>query len=251
MIGSISLPVPVNTIITEPSEIISSKYFGFTPGVGYQETDTIQSGKGYWVKVAQDGEIILGSEVSFECGISQVLYSNKTYNTVQIGSQCWLKENLDVGTRIDVTQEQTNNSTIEKYCYNNDPNNCNTYGGLYQWNEAMQYTTAEDARGICPNGWHLPTNVEFQALGTSVGGDGNALKEIGQGVGGGAGTNTSGFSALLAGFRYNYSSQNSSYTRNSKCNKAGVYCNSFTGHGEDGLGKGSVRRSGCPKQAWR
>jgi uncharacterized protein (TIGR02145 family) len=134
-------------------------------------------------------------------GTPTVTYSGKTYNTVQIGTQCWLKENLDVGTRIDGTQEQTNNSTIEKYCYNNDPNNCNTYGGLYQWNEAMQYSTTEGARGICPSGWHIPTRTEVGTLSATVSADGNALKEIGQGTGLGAGTNTSGFSALLSGNR--------------------------------------------------
>jgi uncharacterized protein (TIGR02145 family) len=134
-------------------------------------------------------------------GTPTVEYAGKTYNTVLIGTQCWLKENLDVGTRINGSQNQTNNSTIEKYCYNNDTNNCNTYGGLYQWNEAMQYSTTPGTRGICPPGWHIPTYAEYQTLSTTVGGDGNALKAIGQGTGGGAGTGTSGFSALLSGDR--------------------------------------------------
>ena len=59
-----------------------------------------------------------------------------------------------------------------------------------------------NVQGICPDGWHIPTNAEFQTLKSAVVGDGNALKAIGQGTAGGAGTNTSGFSALLAGFRY-------------------------------------------------
>lgn len=128
-----------------------------------------------------------------------VSYSGKTYNVVIIGSQIWLKENIDVGTRIDGSQNQIENETIEKYCYNDEPNNCDTYGGLYQWNEAMQYTTTAGTQGICPGGWHIPTLSEFQTLSTTVSNDGNALKDIGQGSGGGAGTNTSGFSALLAG----------------------------------------------------
>lgn len=66
----------------------------------------------------------------------------------------------------------------------------------------MQYTTTPGTRGICPSGWHIPTYSEFQTLSTARGGDGNALKAIGQGTGGGAGTNTSGFSELLAGARY-------------------------------------------------
>jgi uncharacterized protein (TIGR02145 family) len=135
-------------------------------------------------------------------GTATVTYEGKTYNTVQIGNQCWLRENLDVGTMIQGSQDQTNNGIKEKYCYDNDPANCTTYGGLYQWNETMQYVTNEGAQGICPPGWHIPTMSEFQTLKDAVGGDGNALKEIGQGSGGGAGTNTSGFSALLAGDRF-------------------------------------------------
>src|SRR5664280_1101575 len=134
-------------------------------------------------------------------GIPTVTYSGKTYNTLQIGAQCWLKENLDVGTMIDSLANPSNNGIIEKYCYGNNPANCTTYGGLYQWNEAMQYVTTEGAQGICPEGWHVPTNAEFQALGIAVGGNSNALKAIGQGTGSGAGTNTSGFSVLLAGAR--------------------------------------------------
>ena len=128
-------------------------------------------------------------------------YGGKTYHTVQIGSQCWLKENLDVGIMIDSLQNATDNGTIEKYCYNNDTARCTLYGGLYQWNEAMQYSTTPGTQGICPPGWHIPTFTEFDTLRSAVTNDGNALKEIGQGTGGGAGTNTSGFSALLAGYR--------------------------------------------------
>ena len=129
--------------------------------------------------------------------VATVVYEGKTYNTVAIGDQCWLKENLDVGTQVNGSLEQTNNGTIEKYCYNNDPANCTTYGGLYQWNEAMQYVTTQENKGICPIGWHIPNGGEFPG----GYGDGNALKAIGQGTGYGAGTNTSGFSALLAGYR--------------------------------------------------
>ncbi len=154
-----------------------------------------------------------GSSGGSSC-VPTVTYLGKTYNTVQIGTQCWLKENLDVGTMIQGNQEQTNTGTVEKYCYNNDANNCATYGGLYQWAEAVQYkngatnTTSPNpafsgnVQGICPPGWHIPTKTEFETLGTAVSNNNsNALKAIGQGAGSGAGTNTSGFSALLAGDR--------------------------------------------------
>jgi len=135
-------------------------------------------------------------------GIPTVAYAGKVYNTVQIVSQCWLKENLDVGTRIDGTVNQTNNGTIEKYCYNDAPTNCTTYGGLYKWYEAMQYVTTSGTKGICPTGWHIPTDAEFTTLSTTVNNNSNVLKAIGQGSGDGTGTNTSGFSALLAGRNY-------------------------------------------------
>jgi uncharacterized protein (TIGR02145 family) len=128
--------------------------------------------------------------------------NGKVYNTVLIGNQCWLRENLDIGTRINGSQTQTNNSTIEKYCYNDNPSNCNMYGGLYQWDEAMQYVTNQGAKGICPTGWHVPTLSEFMMLGGTVVGDANALKAVLQGTGNGAGTNSSGFTALLAGDRF-------------------------------------------------
>jgi uncharacterized protein (TIGR02145 family) len=65
-------------------------------------------------------------------------------------------------------EEMTGNGIIEKYCYDNDTNNCNTYGGLYQWDEMMQYSTQEGTQGICPPGWHLPTDEEWKGLEGSV-----------------------------------------------------------------------------------
>jgi uncharacterized protein (TIGR02145 family) len=86
------------------------------------------------------------------------------YNTVQIGEQCWMQENLNIGTKIFHNVAQTNNPVIEKYCYGNVSANCETYGGLYQWDEMMQYTNQEGAQGICPAGWHLPADAEWAAL---------------------------------------------------------------------------------------
>lgn len=145
-----------------------------------------------------DGEIDEDCEPQPCPGIPTINYEGKTYNTVQIGTQCWLRENLDIGTMIPGNQYPSNNGTIEKHCYNNLTTNCDFYGALYRWDEAMQYTTTEGTRGICPEGWHIPTNSEYQVL-VNFAGDGNSLKAVGQGVGGGAGTNSSGFTGLLAG----------------------------------------------------
>ncbi len=138
------------------------------------------------------------SIVIFICGASKVSYGGKDYNTVLIGNQCWFKENLDVGTMISGSADQTDNSIIEKYCYDNNTANCALYGGLYQWNEAMQYVTTEGARGICPEGWHVPTRAQFITLSDFVGWLANALRREDQGINS---TNTSEFSGLYAGFR--------------------------------------------------
>jgi len=58
------------------------------------------------------------------------------------------------------------NGVIEKYCYNDDTANCSIYGGLYQWNEAMNYSQTPGAQGICPDGWHIPTDEEWCTLTT-------------------------------------------------------------------------------------
>jgi len=157
-------------------------------------------------------EITFDNTTNFTCG-NPILYGGDLYPTVLIGSQCWFQKHLNIGTKIAGSFDQTDNNIIEKYCYNDIDANCITYGGLYQWAETVQYlngatnTTSPDpaftgnVQGICPEGWHIPTLPEFQTLNTEVSNDGNALKAQGQGTGYGAGTNTSGFSALLAGQR--------------------------------------------------
>ncbi len=59
MIGSLSVPMPVKLVYSQPDSIISSKYYRFAAGTGYVETDTIQPGGGYWIKVKQDGMLYL------------------------------------------------------------------------------------------------------------------------------------------------------------------------------------------------
>lgn len=98
-----------------------------------------------------------------------ITYGGQTYATILMpDGKCWMAENLNIGTMINGGTNPTNNGLIEKYCYNNDAANCTTYGGLYHWNEMMQYTTTEGAQGICPTGWHLPTDAEWTALETAL-----------------------------------------------------------------------------------
>lgn len=115
------------------------------------------------------------------CGIP-FEYEGQVYNTVQIGTQCWMAENLNVGIRVNGTEDQTNNDVIEKYCYEDDTLNCDTYGGMYKWNEVMNYSTSENTIGICPDGWHIPSNSDYQTLADYLGGSsiaGGKIKETG------------------------------------------------------------------------
>jgi len=146
---------------------------------------------------------------TWACGDAFVDARNgQSYTTVQIGTQCWMADNLNIGSRIDGANNQTDNSTIEKYCYNDDDANCTTYGGLYQWDEMMQYTTTAGVQGICPSGWSIPTDEEWTTLTNYLGGEsiaGGEMKEAGtthwDSPNTGA-TNNSGFTALPGGLRH-------------------------------------------------
>ncbi len=132
-------------------------------------------------------------------GTVAVKYGGHLYPTVQIKERCWLKENLDIGTMISSDTVMSDNGIIEKYCYDNDPANCEVYGGLYQWNELMQYSIEEKSQGICPDGWHVPSIDEFNNM--TYGYTGDDFKEKGNAhwLPGSFGLNTTGFTALPSG----------------------------------------------------
>ena len=164
---------------------------------------------------------VMGIDISIDAcnGETSILYETRTYSIVSIGTQCWMAENLNVGTRIDGVNDQTNNSTLEKYCYDDLESNCDIYGGLYQWDEMMQYSTAPGVQGICPPGWHLPTDEEWKQLEGEVdsqygypdsewnnigyrGSDvGHHLKSTTEWLSNGNGDDSFGFTALPGGYR--------------------------------------------------
>lgn len=107
----------------------------------------------------------------FSCGDTLVdSRDGKSYTTIQIGNQCWMAENLNIGTMIPAASAQTDNDTIEKYCYDNQEMWCELYGALYQWDEFMQYSTSEGVKGICPEGWHVSTYSDWITLINYLGG---------------------------------------------------------------------------------
>jgi uncharacterized protein (TIGR02145 family) len=134
-----------------------------------------------------------------------------TYNTIKIGNQIWMSENLKTtkfqdGTPLDNTGETTNAvwaaasvSGSSKYwaLVNGTTANTQTYGLLYNQFAVTGSTTGATANvNLCPIGWHVPTSTEFTILTTSVGGSATQLKST---ILGYNGTNLSGYNALLSG----------------------------------------------------
>jgi len=182
-------------------------------GIGY-----CQHSEGYLVKMFSDDTLVYPA--SFSCGDPYTDHrDDQIYNTIQIGEQCWMAKNLNIGEMINSTEIMINNGVIEKYCYDNDPDNCEEYGGLYQWDEMMQYVNDSATQGICPEGWYLPTDYEWKILEGTVDsqypvGDtiwnnlqyrgydaGKNLKSTSGWYSYGNGTDLYGFTALPGGFR--------------------------------------------------
>jgi uncharacterized protein (TIGR02145 family) len=82
----------------------------------------------------------------------------KTYRTIQIGTQCWMQDNLRYGTPEASVNRQTDNCVFQRYDLSS------VYGGFYQWDELMQYDPADQAQGFCPPGWHIPNESEWLVL---------------------------------------------------------------------------------------
>jgi len=175
----------------------TSNLTGLSPGTKYylRAYATNSEGTGY------------GNEVSFTTSSTITDVEGNIYNTVEIGSQTWLVENLKVtklndGTDIpNVTDETTwNNLNTPAYCwYDNDVTYRDTYGALYNWH------TVNTAK-LCPTGWHVASNAEWESLISHLGGvliAKNNLKEAGldHWLGSNEGTNSSGFTALPGGYR--------------------------------------------------
>jgi uncharacterized protein (TIGR02145 family) len=172
-----------------------SSITGLTPGTDYyvRAYATNSSGTAY------------GDEVSFrtvnETGTLEDVRDGQIYSTVKIGAQWWMAENLNFYTG------------IGSWYYNDDSvTYASTYGRLYNWNTAMagessSNTNPSGVQGVCPTGWHLPSDVEWTELTDELGGlsvAGDKLKEEGTthwNTPNSGATNESGFTGLPAGER--------------------------------------------------
>ncbi|MCX6246052.1 MAG: hypothetical protein NTU98_15265 [Bacteroidetes bacterium] len=120
---------------------------------------------------------------------------NTSYPTVKLGTLCWMASNLNYGTTIGSAGMQRDNCTAEKYCYSDNPVNCSSTGGLYMWDELMNYSPVQAVQGLCPPGWRVPVENDWNGLFlvyVSSGFAGSALKYDG----------FSGYNAFLSGVRF-------------------------------------------------
>ena len=156
-------------------------------------------------KVTEPVEVTVGSMKDSRDG--------QKYKTVKIGKQTWMAQNLNYETK-------------NSYCLNDETRNCTKYGRLYTWAAAMDSagtwssngkgcgygetcSPTYPVRGACPQGWHLPSETEWNSLFTAVGGPSIAGTKLKSPSGwndneghDGNGTDDFSFSALPAGLRY-------------------------------------------------
>jgi uncharacterized protein (TIGR02145 family) len=187
-----------------PPTGISDKQFiasvtGLAPGSTYH----------YRVKATNQAGMTYGSDLTFTTPLVVKDIVGNIYNTVIIGDQEWMAENLKTtrfndGTVIPIVIDEKKWSKLKKpaYCWfkNDSTSNKDVYGALYNWYTVYTYR-------LCPTGWHVPSNTEWMTLIDYMGGaseSGNKLKEAGiahwREPNNGA-TNESGFTAIPGGSR--------------------------------------------------
>jgi len=144
----------------------------------------------------------------FICG-ETIAHQDYAYSTVQIGDQCWYSENCRYLPEVSPPNEESNTDPYY-YVYGYEgtdvaaaqaTENYATYGVLYNWPAVM-------TEGICPSGWHVPSDGEFTELTDYLGGEGIAggkMKEAGYdhwNTPNTGATNSSGWTGLPGGYRY-------------------------------------------------
>jgi len=157
-----------------------------------------------------------GEELTFSTRVADA--DGNLYNTVKIGNQVWMVENLKTtkyndNTTIPLVTDNTEWTTLTTAAYswadNNEAQYKDLYGAFYNW-------YAVETGKLCPSGWHVPTDADFKTMEMSLGmtqtqadatewrgtDQGKKMKNTTGWVSGGNGTNTSGFTAMPSGYKY-------------------------------------------------
>ena len=212
----------------------TSSLTGLTTGTTYyvRAYATNSLGTAYGIEVSFTTTTEYGQPCSGAATVTDI--DNNTYNTVQIGDQCWMRENLRTtrysnGTHIALGND-TSSTTAYRYYPDDDSSNVSTCGYLYNGKAVMGNSSSSSAnpsgvQGICPDGWHVPSDAEWTQLTNYVssqsqyvcGGDNTYIaKALASTTGWNSNSNTcvvgnnpstnnaTGFSALPAGMYYGY-----------------------------------------------
>ena len=163
----------VEEILNKPTEVSA-----FNNDAGYLTADSIADLN---AQIADMNRLLdslqqVVEENNFTCGTSKVKdYDGNEYNTVLIGSQCWMKENLRTTHFADGTEIAIDGvSTAPSLFYpHNDEAEVETYGYLYNWSAVMNGASSSEAspsgvQGVCPAGWHVPSDAEWNKLESTV-----------------------------------------------------------------------------------
>ncbi|MRR24137.1 hypothetical protein EG830_14295, partial [bacterium] len=204
---------------TEPQPDITDPHTNEGPGSGTFTSSlaNLTPASVYYVRayVSNQSWTVYGDQITFRTKLTDA--EGNLYNTVLIGTNLWMSENLRT-TRLNDNSsipEITGNTewigtSSPAYCwYDNNGSFKTTYGALYNW---YSVNTGK----LCPTGWHVPTDQEFSALEITLGmasdqseiwgwrgtDHGLRLKNTNGWDNNGNGTNSSGFSALPGGYRY-------------------------------------------------
>lgn len=156
----------------------------YWPQYGINMIENMNPGQGYLIKTQNTDTLIYPTNIdtAFACGDQIVDFDGNIYNTVLIGYQCWMKENLRTthySNGIPILNGSGAGNTYGDYStkyyfdYSNNPANSLIYGRLYNFAAAMNGAASSNAvpsgvQGVCPVGWHVPGDEEWKMLEGSV-----------------------------------------------------------------------------------
>jgi uncharacterized protein (TIGR02145 family) len=151
---------PANSTVQNPSNIT------YDATGSYPVSLTVVNKNGVNTITRERYIIVIDSLLGQPCpGQPQITYGGQTYQTVRIGDQCWLKENLNYGNMINSDIDPLSfDVKIEKYCYGDNSMNCELLGGLYRIDEALGPAPESGLKGICPYGYHIPSDSDWYEL---------------------------------------------------------------------------------------
>lgn len=215
-----ALDIPFLLSDIAPNLIIIKDELGqaYWPQYNVNLIGNLKPGKGYQIKMIQADTLNFSAE-TFNCFNDE--RDNNKYRTVKIGNQVWMAENLKYLPSV-VSAGTSSSTFLYYYVYGyygtsvidaKATANYSTYGVLYNWPSVMAGSISSNinpsgVQGVCPTGWHLPSDAEWAELEGFLGGAsvaGAKMKEIGLTHWWGPNvnaTNESGFTALPGGNRY-------------------------------------------------